>query len=209
MGEINDAVRSIADLAQKAPVSVPITTEPEHFIVVPSDCSVQSLAKFQYGDQPRRKQARVIIHDVASLVTYFNQFKDPNSQIFADEVALAFVAILDYHEQGTGNPRWLEHRATLVCKTSREWNVWSAANNKQMEQTEFALFLEDNLLSIFEPPSGAMLDATRSLKAKKDVEFSSQIDLSNGQVRFHYHETIQGRIARSSTTGRCMRSWRA
>jgi uncharacterized protein YfdQ (DUF2303 family) len=195
MSEIMDAVNTIAALEKRAMALTPITSEPEHFIAVPHDCKLESLAKFQHAERPARKKASVTFYDVASFVTYFNQFKDANSQIFAKPDDLSLTAILDYHEQGTGAPRFLEHRATMTCKTTREWNVWSGSNNKQMEQTEFALFIEDNLLSIFKPAGAAMLDATRSLKAKKDVEFSSDIDLTSGQVRFHYHETIQGRIS--------------
>lgn len=194
MGEINDAVSTIAALAQRAPTSVPVTSEPEHFIIVPEDCRLESLAKYQHSERPARKKANITLFDVASLVRYVNQFKDGNSQIFAKPDDLAFTAILDYHEQGDGVPRFGEHRATMTLKTTREWNVWSASNNKQLEQTDFALFIEDNLTAIVDPPSAAMLDAARSLKAKKDVEFSSDIDLTSGQVRFHYHETIQGRI---------------
>lgn len=193
MGEVNDAVRSIAKLAQNA-IIVPITSEPEHFIAVPNDFKLESLSRFQHADQPARKKISVTFFDVASFVQYYNNFCDQHSQIFANPDTLTFNAVIDYHEMGDGRPRWLDHRATMTCKTSREWNTWFGSNNKSMEQTEFALFLEDNVPSIIKPSGAAMLDAARSLKARKDVEFSSDVNLANGQIQFHYHETIQGRI---------------
>lgn len=192
MGEANDAVKTIAALAQKAPALVPVTSEPVHFIAVPNDCKLESLERFQFAAVPQRKRANVQLFDVASFVQYFNSFNDPNSQIFACPDQLTFTAILDYHEMGDGRPRFGDHRATLTCKTSREWNVWHGSNNKAMEQTEFALFLEDHAPNVVN--GAALVDVARCLKAKKDVEFSSDVNLSNGQIQFHYHETIQGRI---------------
>ena len=187
-------VKALAALAQKAPALVPVTSEPVHFIAVPNDCKLESLASFQFAAVPQRKKTTVTLLDVASFVRYYNDFHDANSQIFAVPDNLSFTAYLDYHNMGDGPPRFLEHRAALTCKTSREWNVWNGANNKQMDQTEFALFLEEHVSSISDPPAGAMLDVARFLKAKKDVEFSSDVNLANGQIQFKYHETIQGQI---------------
>lgn len=194
MGEFNDAVTSIIDLAAQTKCGQVITAEPGHFILVPDGYSLLSVEQFQHADKPARKTGRVTFVDVPSFSEYFSDFADPDSQIFGDPERHTVTAILDYHKIGDGDPRFCQHRATLNCTLTEEWETWIGGNNKQLDQTAFALFLEDNLLAIVDPPGAQMLDVARFLKATNKVDFESDVNLANGQVQFKYHETVQGRI---------------
>ena len=192
MPELNDAVQTAVDLGQK--LARPVTDEPVHYAVVPEGAEIVSLEQYQFAENPIRKRARVDLYDVASFVTYFNDFKDEDSRIFANADSRAFDAILDYHEAADGKPRFLEHRMSLKCRTTEEWDTWHGGNNKPMEQTAFALFIEDNVPDIVRPSGAEMLESARALKAKKSVDFSSDVNLANGQVQFRYQENIEGRV---------------
>lgn len=192
MAEIKEAVKQIIDLSGRT--CQPVTTEPKHFVIVPNDCRVESLEPFQERERPAYKHGNVVLFDVASFIEYFNLFDDDNSRIFANPSDRSLLAILDYHTASDGPARWGKHRASLTCETTDEWDVWFASNNKSMEQTAFALFIEDNVFDIFRPSGAALLEVARSLKARKDVEFASDVNLHNGQIQFRYHETIQGRV---------------
>lgn len=193
MAVINSAdnLATVIDLTKK--VAHPIESEPIHFAVVPNDCSIKSLEDYQFL-QPRIKESQVILDDVASFIAYYNLFKDGHSRIFANPASMYFNAVLDYHCVGDGPARHLKHEANLTCKKTDEWNVWTSNNNKQMDQTNFAIFIEDNLPDIVIPSGAGMLEVARQLKAKKDVDFASDINLANGEVKFKYQETIQGRV---------------
>jgi len=188
----NDNLQTVVDLTQK--LARPITDEPLHFAVVPEGCRVVSLEDFQHAENPIRKRQVVTMYDVASFAAYYNLFRDGDSRIFADPAKRTFHAVLDYHEAGAGNARFCSHRVSLACKTTEEWEIWTTNNNKQMEQTAFAIFIEDNAPDITRPSGAVMLEVARSLKAKKDVDFLSDIDLTNGSVRFRYNEVVQGRV---------------
>lgn len=64
-----------------------------------------------------------------------------------------------------------------------------------MSQTEFAYFIEQNLVDIVEPNHADMVEISRTLTAKKAATFSSSTQLSNGSNQFTYEEEIRGTTA--------------
>ncbi|MGX0136303.1 uncharacterized protein YfdQ (DUF2303 family) [Cupriavidus metallidurans] len=59
-----------------------------------------------------------------------------------------------------------------------------------MNQENFALFIERNLLDIRVPEPAALLELAQNFQAKKNVNFASGTRLSNGQNQLVYEETI-------------------
>lgn len=192
MSELKDALGTAVKLGQQT--ATPNTSEKIHFAVVPNDCKLVSLEDYQFGQFPIRKRTRLNVFDTNSLVSYFMLFHDDNSRIFGDPVQKSVTAVLDYHMAGEGSARFLDHRVTLTCRLSEEWTTWSGSNSKAMEQSAFAVFIEDNVSDITSPSGAAMLEVSRSLRASMACDFSSDIKLSNGQVQFRYQENIQGRV---------------
>ncbi len=87
---------------------------------------------------------------------------------------------------------WQDHSAKYSCPLSPEWKTWTASSGKQMSQADFAAFIENNLPDIAKLPAADMLEISRSLEAKKKVNFASGIRLSNGQNELTYEEEITG-----------------
>ena len=83
-------------------------------------------------------------------------------------------------------------RQIYACPLSPEWQTWRAESGQQMNQEAFAQFIEDNLPDIAIPTAAEMLEISRSLEAKKKVNFASGIRLSNGQNELTYEEEITG-----------------
>lgn len=100
-------------------------------------------------------------------------------------------------EEG-GAPGWGDFTATYACPLSIEWKRWTsksqhaAEDKKGMRHPDFIQFIEDNLLDITKPASGAMLAAVRSFEAKQDVKFKSAVRLDNGDTAFAYSEETTG-----------------
>lgn len=65
-----------------------------------------------------------------------------------------------------------------------------------MNQADFARFIEDNAPDIASPPAADMIEISRSLEAKKKVNFASAIRLDNGKTEFTYEEDIEGTAAK-------------
>lgn len=165
------------------------------FVVIPSDCKVESLANLVYNDfsdRPHRKKAAVKVLDAASFIEYYTLFSDENSRVFADETTAKVLAVLDYHGAGDNAPRWGQHRLSLDLRYSEEWSRWTKANGTKKTQIEFAEFIEDNTPDIQSPPAATMLELAREMAAKTEVDFSSAIRMSNGQVQLKYTEQVKG-----------------
>lgn len=165
------------------------------FAVIPQDAKVEDLSKFlynQYAERPHRKIANVKVLDAASFIEYWAQFSDDNSRAFADETKSSVLGILDYHAAHEGNPRWGQHRVQLDLRHSEEWTRWVGNDGKKLDQVSFAEFIEDNTPDIAQPPAAAMLEITRTLQVKKDVQFESDVRLNNGQTQLKFKEEIRG-----------------
>jgi uncharacterized protein YfdQ (DUF2303 family) len=97
-----------------------------------------------------------------------------------------------------GTPGWGDFTARYNCPLSVEWQRWNkhsqhaadTAGKRGMSQVDFMQFLEDNLLDIVKPASGALLQAVHSFEAKKDVAFKSATRLQDGSVTFAYTENV-------------------
>ena len=100
------------------------------------------------------------------------------------------TAVIDYHFE---EPAWCRHRATLAFRPTPEWTTWTGLSGRHLSQVDFAAFIEDNLPDIADPAGADILDVTRSLEAKKSVEFRSSIRLQDGSSQLTYDETVVGK----------------
>lgn len=162
------------------------------FIVVPDGYHTESLENML--DIPTRKRGTVTLRDANSFVLLVDKHKTFNTTIFGRYDPPRFVAVFDDH--GSEVPGWKEHRAVFDCPLSVEWKTWVAKSGVSMTQADFAKFIEDNLPDIAQPPAADMLEISRTLEAKKKVNFASGVRLSNGQNQLTYEEEISGTAAR-------------
>lgn len=157
-------------------------------VMVPQGMELKLLE--EHMDAPKRLEQTVSLDTVDSFIEYFNAFCDDRSVIFCDIDAGKFSGVLDYH--GNKDPSWCEHEVKHICKTTKEWQSWKENNGKQMDQIQFAFFLEQNLDEIVKPEAAEMLEIALTLKAKTKTHFESGNRLTDGQVQFRYHEEIEG-----------------
>jgi uncharacterized protein YfdQ (DUF2303 family) len=140
---------------------------------------------------PVRKRGSVTLHDVGSFIALVLAEKTKATRLYGNVNPPSFVAVFndnaDSHIAG-----WQDHRAKYSCPLSPEWKTWTASSGKPMSQADFAAFIENNLPDIAKPPAADMLEISRSLEAKKKVNFASGIRLANGQNELTYEEEITG-----------------
>lgn len=147
------------------------------------------------ADAPAWRRGSTQFHAAVSFCEFVNRFKNTTSVIFADVLhkeGPIFTGILDYHPAGedpTG-ASWDTFRAHYQLRKTEQWLRWEAANKKEMGQVEFAQFLEDNIPDIAEPAGGIIVDMARTLEAKTDVKWKSQIRAQDGSRVFAFSETV-------------------
>ena len=174
--------------------SVPSDLKDHHaFVVIPEASKLQDLEGFLQC--PLRKVGKVNMADSASFIRFVNESQTPSTRIYASKAPPVFVAVFNDHGD---DPGWRDHQARYACPMSIEWEKWASADGKKMSQVEFAQFIENNLPDVASPPAAQMLEVSRSLEAKKKVNFSSDIRLSDGQTQFGYEEEISGTTSKGS-----------
>ncbi len=145
--------------------------------------------------QPRRKIAKVKLHDAESFIDYVKRhgsLTDSTVWCVADYLAgkVNFLAILNDHGEDESKAAWQDHRATFAPKFSEEWMRWIGKHKQPFSQAEFASFIEDNLkdiASVEGQPTGAqMLEMALTFEANQDMRFKSAIRLQSGGVQMQF-----------------------
>lgn len=178
VGEAIAAGSALADLDPQA----------QHAALVPEGYSLEDLERFH--DQPRRTRQHVAIHNATDFGLYITRFKLDETTVYADLENTRFTAVIDHH--GADHADWGQHRATYACPHSRSWKTWTSADGKAMRQADFAKFIEDNLPDVQAPSGSDILTISRTLEAKKKVDFESGVRLDNGEVQITFNEEIKG-----------------
>lgn len=145
--------------------------------------------------QPRRKIAKVRLHDADSFIDYVKRhgsMTDSTVWCVADYKAgkVAFLGILNDHGEDENKPAWRDHRAHFTPEFSEEWIRWVGKHKQGFSQAEFASFIEDNLKDIAavegQPTGAQMLEMALTFEANQDMRFKSAIRLQNGGVQMSF-----------------------
>lgn len=166
---------------------------PGAFVSLPPGATVHSLEHLQSA--PLRARGTVAVRDAASFSRLILRRKTSRAlRVYGVTTpSPKFVAVLNDHAL---EPGWRDDRIVYDCPLSREWKTWASASGKQMDQVAFAQFIEDNLPDIATPPAADMLEISRTLEAKKKVNFASGVRLHNGEHQITYEETVDGTAAK-------------
>lgn len=158
------------------------------FIVAPIGAKVRSLEWSL--PSPARQRGTTTISDADSFIAYLGERSIKTGELVPiywdyDTTGARFHAVLN-------DDTWRDWRVHYCPRFAPQWVRWIQSNRKAMVQADFAAFVEDNAPDIIEPESAAMIEVSRTIEAKKRVNFSSGIRLSNGQNEITYEETIDG-----------------
>ena len=148
---------------------------------------IESLEEFE--PKPYRSKGTHSFSDLTSFITFVKANPNKTPLVLCDTEASRFTAIFNPNSDVAG---WGDWRAIYACPHSRDWLRWVSCNNKKMTQEDFARFIEDDSINITRPAAATMIEISRSLQAKKTVQFTESIRLSNGQSQIGYTEEIKG-----------------
>ena len=139
---------------------------------------------------PVRKKGVTLLNDADSFIAMVNDQKvEGSTRLFSTINPPTFTAVFNHNGS---EPGWGDHRARYNAPLSPEWVAWTEIDGKQRNQVELAQFIENNLVDVVKPDGATLLEICRTLEAKKKVNFSSAIRLSDGSHQFTYEEDVQG-----------------
>lgn len=146
-------------------------------------------------EAPRRRQGNTSLRDPESFSRFVREEKTVETRVYGNLKEGRFRAVFNDHcgdKMERPVAGWRDYTATYTCPQSTEWATWRSKSGSTMSQVQFAQFIEDNLPDIAQPPAAEMLEVSRTLEAKKKVNFAQGIRLSNGQNELTYEEQIEG-----------------
>lgn len=191
----DNLVMSDAEVGVRAGLALaePKEIDGHPFALIPDETKLTSLDIFKQS--PSRRQGNTSLRDPESFCRFVREEKTAETRIYGNLKEGRFKAVFNDHN-GNEFERpiagWRDYTATYTCPQSVEWATWKAKSGQQMSQVTFAQFIEDNLPDIAQPPAAEMLEVSRTLEAKKKVNFAQGIRLSNGQNELTYEEQIEG-----------------
>lgn len=187
MADLPTDAAVVAELARTAQGVQRTGVDARPFVIAPPGHEVKSVEQFALF--PARERGDATLHDLDSFIRYTLAINVGEVHWQLNEQSAKFVAVFN-------SRAWRDHRATYAATASPEWKRWTGMNGQRKPQADFAAFVEDNALDIVDPVSADMIEISRSLEAKKKVEFKSAIRLSNGQTELAYQEDISGSAAK-------------
>lgn len=183
---MDDLQRTEYDAAFQAGAASTHIEQSAYFAVIPEGFKVTDLEQFHH--RPRRVRQKVDFLKLESLLAYLKDMAPDEAELSIYVNKNGFVnAVLDGHDDT--DPGWCDHRAVFTPEETPEWKAWKAGNGRWISQLEFATFIEERAEDIVEPSAAEMLEVARNLSAKRNVEFQSKVDLTNGDVQFKYETT--------------------
>jgi uncharacterized protein YfdQ (DUF2303 family) len=148
---------------------------------------------------PMSRRANIMVTSVKSFIELVNRdYEEGHSVIFAllpSNDAGNITAIIDFHGEDN-SPSWCEYRIILKLSYTTEWLEWKKILNIATRQLDLAEFLEERYIDVHEANgvSGAtILETALSLQAKRDVQFSADYRLQNGDTSLQFTETTSAR----------------
>lgn len=150
----------------------------------------------EYRIKPSRCIGTSQHSEVESLIEHINEFKAEQAVFFADRANLSVLAYYDYHTKD--EPNNLQHRARFAPRKSRQLLVWSAKDKQQMNQAEFADFIENNILDLTaSTDKGVHVDIAKQLNTTI-ASPSKLLELARG-LSIHENSTAKSHV--NTTTG--------
>lgn len=184
-------------------------------VLMPRDFNAVDLERLLPA--PTRKRGTTTLNDAESFIAVVNDQSDDSTRLFSTINPPTFTAVFNHHAEVAG---WGDHRAQYNAPLAPEWVAWVGVNNKKMDQTAMAQFLESNMVDVAyiaktdaqpaiaptaeapgtpakpadpgSPDGATLLEICRTLAAKKDVEFKSAVRLTDGATQFTYNEDVRG-----------------
>lgn len=172
VGEMLRHTVSMVEDRCRSTVSVIGNDEDEVLMLLKPDGGVSFAAADRLDDMaanPRFRRGTANMTSLDSFIDHINRFGDRDSAVFARDCRdnPGLLAVLDYHradedvvEEGDdgnvvvcrdiGEYRHGKHRVAFDFPVSDEWAAWTNKNGVQMSMTDFAHFLEDNVLDVAE-----------------------------------------------------------
>lgn len=122
-------------------------------VIAPQGMSVAHVKKFVDEERttPEILRGTTALHTCESFIDFSNRYKSDNSAIFYSKKQQQITCIFDCSTKEQTS--FEQHKAVYTFPFSKELRAWSENNGQKMSQLDFAMFIEQNVLDLSEPPA--------------------------------------------------------
>lgn len=146
--------------------------------------------------EPTRLRGTATVFDPSDFITYVRRLGDSSTTVWGDEDTATFTAVFNDHTDNL-MAGWRDHTARLALKDDPDWTAFLAKDGRWFTQVNFAEFLQDYQATFVEPDGATLLEIATSFKAHRKAEYSSAVNLDNGDVSLTYSETTTAKATKS------------
>jgi hypothetical protein len=156
-----------------------------------------------YRQTPERRKGTAVLEALSSFIEHVRRFATHETVVFIRREPATVEVVYDYHSADT--PRFCEHRATFSFAATKTWLAWRNKHGKEMSQTDFAEFLENQSGDLVSPdglPASA-LEAIREAEKATGVPCVHPDAIRLLARGLEYHRSASSSELRNLRTGEC------
>lgn len=191
------AAKVIADLALLTAGAEDVKTDAPTAFVIPDGARLEVIDPARFDDlnaNPRRMKGVVTPATLAALIDYVKYHADDQAtSVWVASETGRVQAVINDHAGTEGAPGWGDHRAVFTPRKTPEWQRWTGADGRWLQQDEFAELLEDGLTEIADPLGATLLEVAQTMTGFSSVQWEAATRLDNGAVKAKWVEDIEAK----------------
>lgn len=141
------------------------------------------------ADYPLRARGNTSVFDAESFNAIIAINTDGHIIVYVDRNPLKPAVIGVLNSNGIDGLGWGDHRVSIAFRHTPQWQKWMGIDGKMLSQSEFANFIEDNLLDVVDPPAADMLEISQFLEVTRTTNFKSVTRPKTGLIQFRNEST--------------------
>lgn len=190
-------------------------------IIAPQGMNIAHVKNFADKERtsPEVLRGTTALHTCDSFIEFANRYKSDNSAIFYSKKQQHITCVFDCATKEQTS--FEQHKAVYAFPFSKELRAWSDNNGEKMSQLDFAMFIEQNVLDLAEPPApdkespalkeirmrcgglyapvNKMVELSKGIAVRADERAVIKHDLNTGEATINFsseHTDVNGKAVK-------------
>lgn len=190
-------------------------------VIAPQGMNIAHVKNFADKERtsPEVLRGTTALHTCDSFIEFANRYKSDNSAIFYSKKQQHITCVFDCATKEQTS--FEQHKAVYAFPFSKELRAWSGNNGEKMSQLDFAMFIEQNVLDLAEPPApdkespalkeirmrcgglyapvNKMVELSKGIAVRADERAVIKHDLNTGEATINFsseHTDVNGKAVK-------------
>ncbi len=190
-------------------------------VIAPQGMNIAHVKNFADKERtsPEVLRGTTALHTCDSFIEFANRYKSDNSAIFYSKKQQHITCVFDCATKEQTS--FEQYKAVYAFPFSKELRAWSGNNGEKMSQLDFAMFIEQNVLDLAEPPApdiespalkeirmrcgglyapvNKMVELSKGIAVRADERAVIKHDLNTGEATINFsseHTDVNGKAVK-------------